>query len=60
MRNELIAAAAEIALNKVGATEEESQQILAEQDLRNLLTWPEHRLWARTVLAQLRAKHVDE
>lgn len=60
MRKDLMRMAAIGALEEVGATPEESDLIIANEQLLNeMTTWPEHRLWARTTLIRLRARDAE-
>lgn len=60
LRDGLLEAAARIALQRVGASPEETEEILKEFDINLITTWDNHQIWARTILAQLRARPVDE
>jgi hypothetical protein len=56
-----IESAAKIGLLEVGASEEEIDEIMTDKsNLRAMLTWSSHRLWARVRLAQLRARHAEQ
>lgn len=60
LRDSLVWMAGLKALRDVGASEEEAEEALSSTNVQNLTTWEDHRLWARVVLAQHRARLADE
>jgi len=60
LRDGFLDAAGRIALLQVGASDSEMEEILNSNNLEAMLTWENHRQWARVALSQLRASPAGE
>lgn len=59
MRKEVLTMAAIAALSEVGASDQEIDEITNTNDIYEITTWDNHRIWARAKLVLLRARDVD-